>query len=137
MIDPAVVLFANEAFYLAFNSRDLGAMDRLWSRHTPPVCIHPGWRGLFGRDEIMTSWREIFENQQAESVIVCHKPRVLFQGGIMSVICYEQLSHIWLVATNNFVLEKEEVLIFHHQASQCLNAPEIPDIGKQIFVFGK
>ena len=130
MIDPAIVLFANEAFYLAFNTRDLDAMDSLWSRHTPPVCIHPGWSGLFGRDEIMISWRDIFENQQVESVIVCHEPRVLFQGDVMSVICYEQLSQGWLVATNNFVVENEEVRIFHHQASQCVNAPEISDLGK-------
>lgn len=132
MTDPAIVLFANEAFYLAFNTRDFEAMDALWSKNIPPVCIHPGWTGLFSRDEIMSSWREIFDNQQAESVIVCHEPRVLFQGDIMSVICYEQLSQGWLVATNNFVVENEEVRIFHHQASQCMNAPEISDIGKPI-----
>jgi|TARA_B110000196_G_C21127092_1_gene656418 hypothetical protein len=130
MVDPAIALYANEAFYLAFNTRDIDAMDRLWSRHTPSVCIHPGWRGLFDRDEIMISWRDIFDYNQAETVIVCHEPRVLFQGNIMSVVCYEELPQGWLIATNNFVVENEEIHIFHHQASACVNAQEISDVGK-------
>lgn len=130
LIDPAIVLFANDAFYLAFNNRDIVAMDQLWSRHTPPVCIHPGWSGLFSRDEIIESWREIFDNDAAQASIACHEPRVLFQRDIISVICYEELSQGWLVATNSFVLEDDLPKMFHHQASQCINAPDISESRK-------
>ncbi|XOV89065.1 MAG: nuclear transport factor 2 family protein [Pseudomonadota bacterium] len=125
MVDPNLILFANEKFYAAFNARDINLMENLWSRHTPPVCIHPGWSALFNRNEILQSWKDIFENQDVEPRISCHEPRLLYQQDIFSVICFERLTQGWLVATNNFVLESNEVRLFHHQASQCLNPPSV------------
>lgn len=125
MIDPTIVLFANDAFYLAFNNRDIEAMDNLWSRHTPPVCIHPGWSALFNRNEIIKSWEDIFGNQDENFDIIPHEPSVLFQQDIMSVICFEELPEGWLIATNNFVMENGEPKLFHHQASQCANPPDV------------
>lgn len=127
MIDPAIVLFANDAFYLAFNNRDIDAMDNLWSRFTPPVCIHPGWTAMFNRNEIMESWKDIFINQEAGFRIQCHEPTVLFQQDVMSVICFEQLPQGWLVATNNFVMEGGEPKLIHHQGSPIANPPEAPE----------
>jgi hypothetical protein len=40
--DREQVLFANEAFYRAFADRDIDAMDALWARGEPVLCIHPG-----------------------------------------------------------------------------------------------
>ena len=57
--DEEEVLRANESFYAAFASRDLGAMDSLWARESPVACLHPGWNLLSGRDEVMRSWRGI------------------------------------------------------------------------------
>jgi len=127
VIDPNVILFANEAFYAAFNNRDLEAMDRLWSRHTPPVCIHPGWSALTDRNEIMQSWHDIFGNQEVDPQITCHEATVLYQQNIFSVLCFEELPQGWLIATNNFVMEDGEPRIFHHQASQCMNPPEVTE----------
>jgi hypothetical protein len=124
MVDPAVVLFANDAFYLAFNHRDLAAMDEIWARQTPTACIHPGWHCLIDREEIMQSWSDILGNESAPD-ISCHGARVLFQGDVTSVICFEQLEEGWLVATNNFIWEDGELRLCHHQASQCLNPPEM------------
>jgi hypothetical protein len=45
-MDIASVLFANETFYLAFSHRDFDAMERLWARESPVLCIHPGWPAL-------------------------------------------------------------------------------------------
>ena len=125
MVNPEIVLFANEAFYLAFNNRDLEALEKLWARHTPPGCIHPGWSGLYNRNEIMKSWQDIFSNENAQQFILCHNSRIFFQQDIMSVICFEQLAEEWLIATNNFVLEEGDVRIFHHQASQCFDPPDV------------
>ncbi len=128
MIDPNVILFANEAFYAAFNNRDIEAMDNLWARHTPPVCIHPGWSALTDRRAIIQSWKDIFGNQDVDPQIYCHEPMVLYQQDIFSVICYEQLPQGWLMATNNFVMEDGEPRIFHHQASQCMDPPEVTEL---------
>lgn len=122
MIDPNVILFANEAFYAACNNGDIDAMDRLWARQTRAVCIHPGWRALTTREDIIQSWRDIFSNQQMQ--IECHEPVVVFQPEVFSVVCYEQLPQGWLVATNSFVLEDGEPRMCHHQAGQCMDPPQ-------------
>jgi len=50
--DIQAALFANEAFYRAFADRDIDAMDALWARGEPVLCIHPGWppTNLFRRE---------------------------------------------------------------------------------------
>lgn len=124
-VDPAVIEFANEAFYLAFNNRDMKQMEAIWSVDHPAICVHPGWAPLFGRDEILQSWEAIFSGQAEGATIVAHGARVFQQGDVYSVICYEQLSGGWLVATNNFVLEAGDFRMVHHQASQCMEPPEL------------
>ena len=123
-INPAVIEFANETFYLAFNSRDIKQMEAIWATDYPSVCIHPGWAPLYGRAEILQGWEAIFAGQPEGSMVICHGARVLQQGDIYSVICFEQLAAGWLVATNNFVIEAGEVKLVHHQASQCVEPPE-------------
>jgi hypothetical protein len=75
MSDREAVLFANEAFYLAFQARDMAAMDDAWAREAPVTCIHPGWSVLAGREPVMNSWRGIFEGGNAPA-IECRAPRV-------------------------------------------------------------
>ena len=130
--DPAVIEFANDAFYLAFNSGELREMEALWAVDHTTVCVHPGWRPLFDRDEIMQSWESIFAGQLENRLIICHEPRVLMQPNFYTVICYEQLASGWLVATNNFVLEQGAVKLVHHQAGQCLDPPEITQPGQTL-----
>ncbi len=122
---PEHVLFANDAFYLAFRERDLDAMERLWSRNVPVICIHPGWNPLTSRVEIMASWQAILGNPDAPRV-QCYGGRVFQQGDIASVVCYEQLEGGILVATNNFVMEDDEPKLVHHQASDCADPPAPP-----------
>ncbi len=43
MSENAEILFTNETFYHVFRSRDLCAMDAIWARRAPVVCVHPGW----------------------------------------------------------------------------------------------
>ena len=66
------VLFSNEAFYLAFSQKDVDAMDAIWSRSAPLVCVHPGWRRLTERDEIMDSWRRILQNPNQPGMDFLH-----------------------------------------------------------------
>jgi ketosteroid isomerase-like protein len=124
-IDPAIIEFANDAFYLAFNTRDLGQMEQLWAADYPCVCIHPGWSPLIGREAILDSFEGIFSGSGEGNTIIHHEPRVLPQGDLFSVVCYEQLQGGWLSATNNFVIEGGIAKIVHHQAGQCMDPPEL------------
>lgn len=124
-MSPEHVLFANDAFYLAFRERDLEAMERIWSRNAQVICIHPGWNPLTTRSEIMASWRAILANPDAPQ-IRSYGASVFQQGDVSSVICYERLDAGILVATNNFVIEDGEPKLVHHQASECADPPPVP-----------
>jgi ketosteroid isomerase-like protein len=111
----AELLDANEAFYRAFSGRDLAAMDALWARRTRVACIHPGWKALHGRTEVMASWRAIFENP-ATQPILCTDVSVSVLGDSALVVCSEALDGADLSATNVFTREDGAWKLVHHHA---------------------
>ena len=126
MSEHAAVNFANEAFYLAFSTRDLEAMGALWARHAPVTCIHPGWSALIGRDAVMESWQAILTNPNSPAVD-CRKSAAHLFGDVGYVICYETLDQGILVATNIFVREEGTWKMTHHQAGATESVPEDDD----------
>jgi hypothetical protein len=72
--DREQVLFANEAFYRAFADRDIDALDALWARGEPVLCIHPGWPPILGRASVMASWTRILANPQAPPGLTSSRP---------------------------------------------------------------
>ena len=58
------IIAANEAFYRAFEKKDIEAMSAVWSQGTGSLCIHPGRNVLRGWKEIRSSWELIFRNTQ-------------------------------------------------------------------------
>lgn len=122
-MDPQLALFANDAFYLAFSEQDLAAMDRLWARRHPVVCIHPGWPALLSRAAVMESWESILANPDAPE-IVPHHARAFVLDGLVMVICYEALGSQMLTATNLFVVEDDKARLVHHQAGLCAQPPD-------------
>lgn len=118
MSETAAVLFANDAFYLAFATRDLSAMEALWAKACPVACIHPGWPALATREEVMESWRGILSNQRAPD-ISCHRAQAFAAGDAAFVICYEALGDSVLAATNIFVRQADGWKLAHHQAGPC------------------
>jgi hypothetical protein len=121
-MEPAAVLFANEAFYLAFSHKDLDSMERLWAVERPVICIHPGWSALMTRDEIIESWRGILQNTSI-GIITPHHARVMDFRDFSAVVCYEKVQGQMLVATNLFVEEAGEIRLIFHQASACADPP--------------
>jgi hypothetical protein len=115
MSEHAAVLFANDAFYLAFANQDLEAMEGIWAREILVTCVHPGWDPLSGREEVMESWESILNNPTATH-IACKNPTVRVFGEFACVICHEVLDQGFLVATNLFVQEDGKWRMIHHQA---------------------
>ena len=113
-VEPEI-LASNQAFYTAFREQDLDTMEALWAAEAPVACIHPGWPALRGRDAVLESWREIFE--QSEDVeIQCVDPVVHVLGNVAFVTCTEVLPGGHLAATNVFVHEHDMWRLVHHQA---------------------
>jgi hypothetical protein len=130
MSQEAAVLFANEAFYLAFAFKDIKGMDELWSRRLPVTCIHPGWQPLFGRDAVMESWLRIFGNPGAPG-IEFRQPRVFLYGDFAQVCCYELIEAGTLVASNLFAREGQGWTLVHHQASPVAERPRFEEPAPQ------
>lgn len=118
MNDLAAVLFVNKSFYEAFRSRDLDTMDQLWARESAVACIHPGWRALTTRDDVMESWRDILASDGVPNVS-CRGEKAFMSGDTAFVICYEVIGGGVLVSTNLFRKEQGEWRIVHHQAGPC------------------
>jgi ketosteroid isomerase-like protein len=116
MSDRAAVLFANDAFYVAFLSHDIQAMNALWAIGPTVSCVHPGWNHLAGRDVVMESWDGILANHDGPSFEVKGSSASIFEDTAV-VICYEVFAEVTMVATNVFVREDGEWRIMHHQAS--------------------
>lgn len=60
--DKAEILATNEAFYRAFEKKDLDAMTLIWSQGTGSSCVHPGSSLLKGWSAVQQSWEAIFTN---------------------------------------------------------------------------
>jgi len=113
------VLAANLAFYQAFTSHDVAAMEAIWARRAPVTCTHPGWVALISRAAVMESWRSILQNPDAPRVM-CHDDTAFLHDDVAIVLCEEELSDGHLSATNVFVREDGEWRLVHHQASPLL-----------------
>ncbi|MDJ0609666.1 MAG: nuclear transport factor 2 family protein [Kiloniellales bacterium] len=118
MNELAAVLFVNQSFYEAFKSRDMDTMEKLWARNSPVACIHPGWRALTTRDEVMESWRDILASDGVPDVS-CRGAKAFLSGETAFVICYEVIGGGVLVSTNMFHKEDGDWRIIHHQAGPC------------------
>lgn len=115
MPEHEAVLFANDAFYVAFASRDPDAMELAWASRETITCIHPGWPPLLGRSAVMESWRAILGNPSMPA-IACLDPVVRLFGDLAYVVCHERVRDAFLIATNVFVREGRQWRMVHHQA---------------------
>ncbi len=68
--DREAVLATNQAFYDAFERRDIVSMNRLWWQGSTSLCVHPGGRVLIGWDIIQASWSSIFDNTSSIEIDV-------------------------------------------------------------------
>src|SRR5262245_54973422 len=115
----AEVLAANDAFYAAFNAKDVEAMDRVWARTVHVTCIHPGWNVLSGREEVMASWEGILTNPN-QPRLVAGGATARIVGEIAVVICRELVAGSPLAATNVFVYEDGAWRLLHHHSGPVM-----------------
>jgi ketosteroid isomerase-like protein len=109
------VLAANDAFYHAFNEKDIEAMDAVWSASPDVACIHPGWNLLLGREAVIESWRRILTNP-GQMRIFTGGETVVFVGEVALVLCRELVGGSPLAATNVFVQENGAWKLLHHHS---------------------
>ena len=119
--------FANEAFYLAFEAKDLKAMSHIWCEQGDPICLHPGWPTLIGREAILESWRGILTNPNQNQVSFFDARISTINDDSAAVVCYEKTGDHIMVATNVFRIENDRPRLYIHQAGFCAHPPDDPD----------
>lgn len=109
--DTMALLDANEAFYRAFASADVEAMEDLWGRDGPIAVQHPGGPRLVGRATVLKSWRMIL---RAPPDISCTVEDVIEDEEHSAVICQEDLGRVVVRMVNVFHLEKDRWKMIYH-----------------------
>lgn len=136
MNDHAAVLEANREFYRAFESLELGRMERVWMRERKIVCVHPGWRRLTGWGPVMTSWQRIFAGA-FELTFDIRDPSVTVSGDLAVVMVEENLTQrgydgvlrSQVLATNVFERGGGQwLMILHHGSPVVAPADDEPPL---------
>lgn len=122
--EQQAVLAANQAFYRAFEKKDIEAMSAVWSLGTGSLCIHPGRKALRGWGAIRSSWEQIFKNTdyiEIEMDIVATE----VSGNVAHVVLVENLLQAFgnrqvqaqSMATNIFERMGPDWYLVHHHGS--------------------
>ncbi len=82
---------ANLEFYRAFESLDINKMEKVWLNESYVRCIHPGWALLTGWDNVITSWRNIFQNTK-EMHFRLTEVTVHVRGSLAWLTLYENIT---------------------------------------------
>jgi ketosteroid isomerase-like protein len=91
MRDEERVREANDRFYAAMNSLDVGEMDMVWLDTEAAICVHPGREAIFGYEHIRESWVMIFSVTDSMTIASSNE-RVQVAGEIAWVACTEIIS---------------------------------------------
>src|SRR6185436_9837981 len=82
---------ANQDFYEAFESLDVGRMDRIWAQQEYVTCIHPGWTLRVGWPAVRDSWVLIFNNTFSMKFELT-EIQIQVAGDVAWVICTENIA---------------------------------------------
>ncbi len=124
--DAIAALRANAAFYAAIADGDIQAMDNVWARDEPVLCIHPGGPPLQGRIAVMASWADLF--QGGAPPISFSRDSVSLIRGLAFVNCIEHLGESVLSASNTLVWEAGDWRLVQHTAGVLSAASSITDL---------
>ena len=120
----AEVTRTNEAFYKAFESLDVAAMDTIWAQQEYVTCIHPGWSIRVGWPSVRDSWVVIFNNTFSMEFQLTEL-QVQVAADVAWVICTENIASrvgestqsSRVVATNLYERIGDDWKIIHHHGS--------------------
>ena len=92
---------ANQRFYDAFNTLDIGRMEDVWETSERVLCVHPGWTPIVGWPTIRESWVRIFDNANLMQFSVRYL-NVVVQGDFGCVTCVEGVTSVVQGRAANF-----------------------------------
>jgi ketosteroid isomerase-like protein len=125
--DEAAVRAANQAFYDAFESRDLDAMSDCWEHSDRAVCTHPGWRTLRGWGAISGSWFALFDGPSPlQFILTAEVVAVAGDAAWVNVdenLISPEMGGGTVAALNVFVRHRDRWLLVGHHGSAVAPQP--------------
>ncbi|TDQ81348.1 SnoaL-like protein [Dongia mobilis] len=122
--EPGGLLAANDAFYRAFTTGDISAMQALWAGNGPAFCCHPGWPPIVDREQVLSSWQDILGQGGASDIVF-----MLLQSaewGETGIVCgIELLGSAQFSCTNVFVRAGRDWRMVHHHAGPLAPAARL------------
>jgi ketosteroid isomerase-like protein len=123
------ILEVNEAFYRAFEKKDITLMNQTWWQGQGSICIHPGGNIIRGWDNIRSSWEKIFQNTdylEINTEIVTTEADhavayVIVVENVMQVRQGRKLEGESL-ATNTFRKMAQKWYLVHHHGSPIMRS---------------
>lgn len=127
MSDAQAVLEANQAFYKAFEKKNLDAMSEVWSHGTGSLCIHPGRDVLRGWDAVRSSWEKIFRSTSYLEIDL-EVIKLEVQGDFAYVVLLEKVLQVAgskrvkaeSIATNLYERMGGKWYLIHHHGSPIM-----------------
>ncbi len=121
------VTLANEEFYHAFESLDIGKMDKIWAQREYVTCVHPGWSIKEGWPKVRDSWVVIFNNVFSMGCSLTDV-QVQVADEVAWVTCTENITsrhgdatqNSRVVATNLYERMEGSWKIIHHHGSPLM-----------------
>lgn len=128
MSDIQAVLDVNQAFYRAFEKKDLDAMIKVWSNGVGVMCIHPGRDALRGWENVRESWESIFRSTnylELDTEIISTE----VSGDLAYVVLIETVLQVaerrqlkaQSMATNVFERLGQQWYLVHHHGSPLVS----------------
>jgi ketosteroid isomerase-like protein len=124
---------ANQNFYAAFESLDIGAMESVWAHDEGVQCVHPGWDLLMGWEEVRGRWARIFASAKRVRIALS-SVWIRVEGDTGWVACTEHITTAFadgfdeatVQATNIFIFRNGQWLLAAHHASQLPAVSDSP-----------
>lgn len=86
-----------QAFYQAFEARNLEAMMTVWAEDEEIVCVHPGGARLVGYDAVRHGWEQLFGSGQRLSFRLDQVVLIETVG----LATHSAIEHITVLGENN------------------------------------
>lgn len=117
MTTPETLLATNQAFYGAFERKDLETLGLIWSKNPNATCIHPGRMALRGWDQIRISWDQIFRSSR-QIEVAAELVSVEVQGNMGFIVLVENLLQV--IPDRRMEVQSMVTNIFEHDGNQWL-----------------
>ena len=126
---------AIQAFYQAFEARDIDAMMATWADDEEIVCIHPGGIRHVGYESVRQSFEQLFSSGNAklnfrlDQIVLLETVGLAMQSTVEYVQVADESAHGAAVATNVMMRTPSGWRVVCHHASPAPAVSDAPVAG--------